>query len=424
MSIRDALNTAAADFRISTDEWNRLLKPHADFSAKEASPEARALLEAWANDGYDLEAGAAEGIRHFLRSRGYAVPDQRPAGDGGALVNQVLASNVSEPDADFAALVDRAGQGEAKVTVAVLDNSFDTAHPALDEKLWTNPHEIAGDGQDNDGNGKVDDVRGWDFVDQDADPNGGATTGHGSHVTGIATAGTHQIQAMPLRTYSPITAEKVVEAIEYAAAQGARVLNLSFKIDDAAQKALIVDAIQRHPDILFVKSAGNEGQHLDAFDADAFLAKDQLPNLSVVASSDADGKPSDFSNHGAPWVTHAAQGGQVMSTTLSGAFDVHSGTSMAAPQVVNAAAKMLVLDPQLKPSQLQEMLAETCDRAEDWSKLTTSGGVINVAKATRLAALTGLVRSGMTADVAAERLALSEADRGRLLPLVSRYVAA
>lgn len=424
MSIRDALTTAVADLRITTDEWNRLLKPHADFSAKEASPEARELLGAWANDAYELEAGAAEGLRHFLLSRGYSVPEQRPHGGCAQLQDQVLATNVSEQDAVFAALVERAGKCDAKVSVAVLDNSFDTAHPALDTKLWTNPREVAGDGQDNDGNGKVDDVHGWDFVDQDADPNGGATTGHGTHVTGIATAGSDQIDAIQLRTYSPITGEKVVQAIEYAAANGARVMNLSFKIDSAADKALILEAIARHPEILFVKSAGNDGQHLGAYDASSYLAKDQLPNLSVVASSDPDGKLSAFSNHGAPYATHAAQGGDVMSTLPNGTFDRLSGTSMAAPQVVNAAAKMLVLDPQLKPVDVQGMLADTSDRAEDWTRLTTSGGVINTAQAARLAALTGLVRSGLTAEAAADQLGLPQADRSRLLPLVPKYVAA
>src|SRR5262249_49145462 len=103
-------------------------------------------------------------------------------------------------------------------------------------------------------------------------------------------------------------------------------------------------------------------------------------------------------------------------------YEALSGTSMAAPAVVNAAAKCLVLDPGLSPDAVKRLLADTSDRRADWNGVVQSGGPINSARASTLAALTRLVPKGETPPAAAARLGLTREDRAQLLPLVSRYV--
>jgi len=305
----------------------------------------------------------------------------------------------------------------------VLNGGFDVTHDELDGKLWTNAGEVAGDGIDNDGNGLVDDVHGWDFAQRDGDVKG---LEHGTHVTGIATSGTDRINAITNRVFDDsLDGKEIAEAIDYAAAHGARVMNMSFRVDEAENLKPIVEAMKRHPEVLFVKSAGNDGGDLSKYNPDTYLARQQLPNLAVIAAADPDGKIADYSNRGAPFATHAARGTGVYSSVDGDQYTEMSGTSMAAPAFENAVAKMLLLDDKLTPEQLEGMLADTTDVSPQWKDLTASGGIINAGKAMRLAALTGLVRGGAGAQKAADQLGLAPgAERDQLLALAAKYVPA
>jgi subtilisin family serine protease len=112
----------------------------------------------------------------------------------------------------------------------------------------------------------------------------------------------------------------------------------------------------------------------------------------------------------------------VLSTIPGAGYEAISGTSMAAPAVVSAAAKCLVLDPGLSPEAVKRLLADTSDHRDDWAGAVQAGGPINSARACQLAALTGLVRRGETPQAAAAKLGLTREDRALQLPLVSRYV--
>ncbi len=422
-TIRDAIRTVTADKKITADEWKTVLKPAADKAPKEASADAREIAKLWASDTFEVDSAARRGMRDFLQSRGYEVPAVKPADVTATEAAQaVIDSNVTEADAAFQALAKAAGREGAEQTIAVLDSGFDTEHEGLDTKLWTNPGEVAGDGVDNDGNGKTDDVHGWDFADDDANVNSNEAHGHATHVTGIATAGTDNVNAISLRVFSPFDAEKVADAIDYAAANGAKVMNMSFRVNNEDDLKAITDAMARHPEVLFVKSAGNDGNELDTYDADAYLARQQLPNLAVVSAADADGTRADYSNYGSPYSTHATRGSDVVSTVPGGDYEAMSGTSMAAPGVTNVAAKMLILDPELKPEELKQMMAQTSDASDEWKDATESGGLINERKAYELAALTGLMRRGVPAEEAATQLGLSKESTEELLPLAQEYV--
>jgi subtilisin family serine protease len=422
-TIRDAIKTVTADKKITADEWNKVLKPAADKAPKEASADAREIAKLWASDSFEVDSTARRGMRDFLNSRGYEVPLSKPAGAKPAELEQsIISSNVTEADAAFQSLAKAAGRDKAEQTIAVLDSGFDINHEGLDTKLWTNPGEIEGDDVDNDGNGKVDDIHGWDFATDDKDVNSSEASGHATHVTGIATKGTDNINAISLRVFSPFDAEKIADAIDYAAANGAKVMNMSFRVGDEESVKLITDAMARHPDVLFVKSAGNDGNDISTYDPDAYLPFRELPNMAVVSAADPDGKRADYSNYGAPYATHAVRGTDVVSTVPGGGYDDKSGTSMAAPGLANAAAKMLILDPGLKAVDLKKMLDQTTTRSDDWKGVTESGGLINEKKAYELAALTGLMRRGVTAEAAVKQLGLSKASADELLPLAKEYV--
>jgi subtilisin family serine protease len=432
VSIRPIIQDVTADGRITAEEWTTKLKPASDGLAKRASDDTRALAELWASDRFTFEDGAARGLRSALTGFGYDVPSQRPQGSPDQLLKDLVKSNVTERDAEFDRLSEATGKTTGEVTVAVLNGGFDVGHDALEGKLWTNAGEVAGDGIDNDGNGLVDDIHGWDFAQNDADVKG---LTHGTHVTGIATRGTDRINAITNRVFdNDLSGEEIARAIDYAAANGARVMNMSFRINDAADLKPVVEAMKRHPEVLFVKSAGNDGNNepggarpggpgdLSTYDVNKYLAKQQLPNFAVVAAADADGTIADYSNFGAPFATHASRGTDVLASVDGDRFEKMSGTSMAAPNLATIASKMLLLDDQLTPVQLKEMLADTTDRSDHWTPLAASGGLASSDRAMRLAALTGLVRGGKTAEEAADQIGLAGDERTQLLALVPKYV--
>ncbi|MDQ3265687.1 MAG: S8 family serine peptidase [Myxococcota bacterium] len=424
-ALDQALSEALADGSVTTVEWNTLIKPAADALPLQASADARKLAAVYTDTDVQLESGAASEVVKFLISRGYDAKGTRQTGE--AALHKLVSSNVSEVDATFADLVARAGKQGAEVTVGVLDSGFDSTHVAFKDKLWVNQGEIAGDGIDNDNNGFADDINGADFVDRDGNQNNGSeSSGHATHVTGIATRGTDQVNAMLLRGFaSSLDPKDIADAIDYAAANGARVINMSFKVRTPEAVELLKAAMARHPDVLFVKSAGNDNRDLNSYDALAYLPTNEIPNMIVSSAATKDGKKASYSNYGLPWSTHAAVG-DVLSTLPGNRFVEYGGTSMSSPNTTAAAGKMLVLDPGLKPADLMGMLEDTGTPSETWETLTRSGGLIHEERAYKLAGLTGLVRENpsMTGDQAADQLGLAGDERAQLLALLPKYLPA
>jgi len=422
--MRQAVRTVVADGKVTEAEWNGVLRPQADGLPRQASAEARQLVDLWASSRFEVEGSARGQLAEFLQSRGYAVPQERPQGmTASALARRIVQSNVGERDTGYERLVERAGRTAGEVNVAVLDNGFDMWHPELGPKGWANPAEVAGNGVDEDGNGKLDDSHGWDFVDGNNDAGNPWGDWHGTHVAGIASQGTERVNVMPTRVIgpSPYDIRKVAEAVDYAADHGAKVINMSFGFGTPERMAVMRDVIARHPDVLFVAAAGNDSKPLEQVDPNLELAANSLPNLVVVAASDAEGRPASMTNYGRT-ANLAAQGVEVMSAIPGAGYSPMSGTSMAAPQVTNLAGRMLVLDPQLSPTALKRLMADTSDMRADWQGKVASGGPINVERATRLAALTGLVRGGKTVEAAADQLGLRGTERERLVALVNGYL--
>ena len=277
---------------------------------------------------------------------------------------------------------DVAGAG-SPVIVAVVDTGVDISHPDLAGRLWTNAAETPGNGIDDDGDGYVDDVDGWNFADGDPDVYSPADgDSHGTHVAGTiaarrgnaagvaGVAGNARI--MPLKFLKPGGGyiSDAMAAIDYAVGNGATVINASW--GGAAYSQPLCDAIRLAGDagVLFVAAAGNASADNDV--TPTWPANCPASNLiSVAATTSSDGLAS-FSNHGATQVDLGAPGEGILST-VPGGYGYKSGTSMATPQVTGVAAVVLGEHPGVAPWQLKAALTSGGDPVAALAGATASG---------------------------------------------------
>ncbi|HEY3189213.1 MAG TPA: S8 family peptidase [Solirubrobacteraceae bacterium] len=275
--------------------------------------------------------------------------------------------------------------GAADVAVAVVDTGLDLDHPDIAPNLWVDRAEAPGNAIDDDANGFVDDVHGWDFVAHDAQPLD--ENGHGTHVAGtIAARGNDgwgvsgvawRAGLLPLRALGADGTGRVADVLSayaYAVAAGARIVNASLggSTPSRAERDLIGAATTT----LFVVAAGNEGADNDA--SPSYPCDYDLPNVVCVAASDRDDRLAAFSNFGRTSVDLAAPGVDIASSWPGERHALLSGTSMAAPHVAGAAALALSVKTDLTPRALGELLRSTADRSASLSGRVSSGGRLNV----------------------------------------------
>lgn len=285
--------------------------------------------------------------------------------------------------------------GSAKVLVADIDTGIDYNHEDLINNLWRNPAEIAGDGIDNDGNGYIDDVVGWDFRDKDARPfddnsHGthtagtiAATGGNGIGISGVA----QQASVMALRflggSEGSGSLEDAIKAIDYATNNGATIMSNSWGGGGYSQA--MFDAISRANDkgILFIAAAGNSGSDNDK--KAQYPANYKLPNVLTIAATDSADKLASFSCFGATTVHMAAPGVKILSTVPGDKYNSLSGTSMATPHVTGAAVLLKSVYPNMKARELKAALLESVEKLPNLSGKVTTGGRLNISRALAVA---------------------------------------
>ncbi len=368
-----------------------------------------------------------EAVKKYLRTQGAqsmtAAVDNPPIPDAPAVstgIDPLYSKQWGMNDLGLEAAL-KINRGN-KIIVAVIDTGVDYTHEDLIANIWRNPKEIPDNQIDDDNNGYVDDVIGWDFVSNDNKPydlaatdlidllNGG-NPGHGTHCAGnVGAAGNNgkgisgvapNAQIMALRFLGGEaggTTADAIKAIKYAVDNGAKVLSNSWGSEgddpeDAAGNLALKEIItyaQDH-DVLFIAAAGNGHQGV-GYDNDTD-AKPGIPasydneNIISVAAIGNDDKLGSFSNWGVRTVDIAAPGVKVFSTTVSGKYsDVvidllganWDGTSMACPHVAGAAALYWSIHPEKNWRDVKNAILNSAKPVAATQGKVASNGKLNV----------------------------------------------
>jgi subtilisin family serine protease len=301
------------------------------------------------------------------------------------------------------------------IVIGDIDTGIDPNHEDLSANIWTNPGEIEGNGIDDDGNGYIDDIHGWNFCNDDNDPYDDHS--HGTHTAGtIAARGNNGVGVVGVCWSAKIMALKfldafgggwtddAVSAIEYATMMHARLTSNSW--GGPGYDPALYDAIKAAGDagVLFVAAAGNDARNTDI--TLNFPSCFNLDNIISVASTTSDDGLSYFSNYGPVTVDLGAPGSDVYSTIPGNSYTTHSGTSMATPHVSGVAGLILSLNPLLNWSEVKNIILSSVDTIPSLAGKTVTGGRLNAAKALQkiqtwvtLNPLSGTVPPGASVDL-------------------------
>jgi len=273
------------------------------------------------------------------------------------------------------------------ITVAVIDSGIELAHEDLAANIWLNAAEIANNNIDDDGNGYIDDTNGWDFTNNDNDPSD--DNDHGTHVSGtIAAVGDNgigvsgvswQARIMPLKFMNAAgvgTTANAIAAINYAVANGARVINASWGGPNFSAALQTAISAANDVGVLFVAAAGNTGSDNDF--SPNYPASYALPNIISVAAVDDNDVWANFSNWGLTSVDLGAAGVAIVSTIRGNAYASQNGTSMAAPQITGAVALLWSYNAAVSAVQIKDALLGTVNPVPSLTGWTVSGGSLNV----------------------------------------------
>ncbi|MDG2409247.1 MAG: S8 family serine peptidase, partial [Pirellulales bacterium] len=276
--------------------------------------------------------------------------------------------------------------GSGEIVIGVIDSGIDYTHPDLANNIWTNPGEIPGNGIDDDENGYIDDVHGWDFVNDDPDPMDG--NGHGTHVAGtIAAAGNNEIgisgvswnaSLMALRFLNDSgngSSYHAILALEYATMMGADITNNSWIGESYSSAAQFAINQAGNAGSLYIACAGNDRNDNDI--TPTYPASYLGDNVITVAATTNTDALSSFSNYGANSVDLGAPGSGILSTKPGGGYTTKSGTSMATPHVSGVASLLLSKRGDLTPAEIRSAILSGTDSIPSLEGKTVSEGRLN-----------------------------------------------
>ena len=302
--------------------------------------------------------------------------------------------------------------GSRDVVVALVDTGIDYTHEDLAGRIWINQDEIPGNGIDDDGNGYIDDVYGWNFYSGTNDVYAGTEDTHGTHGAGtiaanagngVGIAGIVQSDHVKVMAVKALggsdgsgTTASIIQAIQYAEANGAQICNLSLgsSQNDPALYRTIAES-----SMLFVVAAGNDGTDLET--SPSYPASYDLDNLISVANIRYDGELDPTSSYGAASVDLAAPGSYILSTTPGDTYSYMTGTSMAAPMVSAAAAMVYSAFPDATLADVKDILLASVQKLDSLTGRTATGGMLDLGTAMSYAASASTGRTWAEPDLTA-----------------------
>jgi subtilisin family serine protease len=254
--------------------------------------------------------------------------------------------------------------GNEAIVIAVIDTGVDWNHPDLNDNIWINTNEIDNNGIDDDGNGYIDDIRGWNFVSNTN--NVMDDNGHGTHCSGIIAAETNNsigvagvswnCTIMPVKCLNEEGGGDVwsiTNAIVYSVDNGANILSMS--LGGPYPDPVVLSAVEYAYDAgcIIVAAAGNLNTSAKSFPA-------AFDNVIAVAATNETDEKAFFSNFGY-WIDIAAPGVNINSTIWNDNYEKHNGTSMACPHVSGLASLILTKNSSLNPDQVRSVIKVSCD---------------------------------------------------------------
>ncbi len=302
----------------------------------------------------------------------------------------------------WAAAGSEASVGSGNVYVGVIDEGIQFDHPDLSGQVWTNPFDPI-DGLDNDGNGYIDDIHGWDFANGDNTIYDGGTSGsvdnHGTHVSGTIGAKSNGVGVVGVNWHVTLVSAKflganggttanAVKAVDYLTGlktrHGINLVATNNSWGGGGFSQALLDAVNRGgvANILFVAAAGNAGADNDT--TASYPSNYQCVGVGgadcviAVAAITSTGAKASFSSYGASTVDLGAPGQGVWSTTAYNTYSSYSGTSMATPHVTGAAALYASSHPGATAAQIKSAILTTAVATPSLSGATVTGGRLDV----------------------------------------------
>jgi subtilisin family serine protease len=303
--------------------------------------------------------------------------------------------------------------GSHDVVVAVIDTGVDYNHVDLVDNRWVNEGEIPGNGVDDDGNGYIDDVYGYDFAYDDGDPMD--VQSHGTHCSGtiggvgnnsIGVAGvSHAVRIMAVKFLDDSgsgSTDDAIDSVIYAVDNGAQILSNSWGCYPGyCYSQALENAIRYAYDhnVLFVAAAGNDDNNNDVIPT--YPASYDVPNVLAVASTDHNDAKASSSSYGLTNVDLGAPGVNILSTVPGDGYDHFSGTSMATPHVSGAAALLKGYNPSLSALELKSIIMDSVDPVASMNGITVTGGRLNINNALMMAGTPWITLEGeLTGEIA------------------------
>ncbi|MCW5776048.1 MAG: S8 family serine peptidase [Phycisphaeraceae bacterium] len=296
---------------------------------------------------------------------------------------------VGKPDADIdAPEAWDSYTGNPNFVIAIIDTGINYTHPDLMANRWVNPGEIPNNGIDDDGNGYIDDVYGWNFYNNNNNP---YDTGHGTHVAGtVGAVGNNgqgvvgvnwqcKLMALKFLGSGGGTISGAINSLQYSVAKGVKVSNNSWS--GGGYSSSLFNAIENSKSVghIFVCAAGNDGLNIDSFPV--YPASYTNTNLLAVAATTSNDTRASFSNYGKNTVDLGAPGANVYSTYGTSGYAYMDGTSMASPHAAGVVALVYGKNPNQPWNTVYQQVMTTTRPIAALANITVTGGVVNAADA-------------------------------------------